>query len=441
MSLVAETELFEKKRSAPAVWAAAAGNILEWYDFGAYGFFAAIFGRNFFPSDNHLVSLLSAFGVFAAALFMRPLGGLIFGHIGDRHGRCPALMTSTLIMALSTFLIGCLPTYAVAGLMAPVLLIVLRLLQGISLGGEYSASIAYIAEGSDPRRRGFVSSLAPFGVSLGTLGGSCMGMLVSHLMPAAAVASWGWRIPFLLGLVLGGAILWFRRAQVVEPLPTAAPAFPLGEAIRTDWRGLVRGFLLSAGLLAYFYVVFVYFVTFAQEVDGLSLQSVFAISTTCLVASALLVPSFGYLSDKIGRQRIILFGVFGLLLFTWPFFRLLSSHHVELKVLAGELGFAFFLAAFGACLPAALAESFGSRARCSAIAASYNLGAAFGGGTAPLIAAALVDPHVRHPMAPALYLLAWGILAAGATLTLGRREGTPLSFQGEDGGVTARDVS
>lgn len=417
----------QKPKSRAALLAGAVGNVLEWYDFAAYGFFAALFGRNFFPNSDHVVSLLAAFSVFAAAFFMRPLGGFLFGHVADRHGRSRALVLSSLLMAAATFLIGCLPTYAMAGIWAPLALVVLRLLQGLSVGGEYSTSITYLAEGSAPGRRGLVSSLAALGVTLGMLIGSFMSMLVSAILPAAAMAAWGWRLPFLFGILLGGFIFWLRRTQLTQPeVRVAAPAFPLAAALRADWRGMLRGFLLSGAMLAYFYILFVYFVTFAGQVDGLPGGTIFTINTLSLLLCALLIPVFGHLSDRFGRRRVMIAGLIGLLFFTWPLFRLLSSHHVELKVLAGQAGFAALLIAMSAPVPAVLAESMRSATRCSAIAVSYNLGAALGGGLSPLIAAALVNPHVRHPMAPAVYLTAWAGVALLAAFTLPRQKAGAL---------------
>lgn len=405
-----------------ALLAGAVGNVLEWYDFGAYGFFAATFGHNFFPNSNHIISLLSAFGVFAAAFFMRPLGGLVFGHVGDRLGRGRALTVSSLLMAAATFLIGCLPTYATAGMVAPLLLILLRLLQGLSVGGEYSASITYLAEASHPRRRGLTSSLAAAGATLGTLAGSCVGMLVTRLLPPDLVVLWGWRVPFLLGILLGGFTFWLRRRQLtVAETRGTAPGFPLAAAVRADWRGMLRSFLLSSAMLAYFYILFVYFVTFAGQVDGLAGPTIFTINTLSLVLCLVLVPVFSHLSDRIGRRRVMIAGLLGLVIFTWPLFRLFSSHHVELKVMAGQAAMAALLMVMAAPLPAVLAESMGGAARCSAVAVSYNLGAALGGGLSPLIAAALVNPQARHPMTPALYLIAWAVLALLAALTLPRQ--------------------
>jgi MHS family proline/betaine transporter-like MFS transporter len=370
-----------QQRSGRRAWAgmaaAAVGNVLEFYDFAAYGFFAVIFGRNFFPSDNHLVSLLSAFAVFAAAFFMRPLGGAVFGHIGDRYGRKNALVISTVVMAVSTLLIGCLPTYASVGALAPLLLVALRLAQGLSLGGEYAASVAFLVEVSPPGRRGLVGSLAPLGSTLGSLLGSCMGALVSQLVSPADLVVWGWRLPFLFAIVLGGLAFWLRRGQLAVDAPGhRRGGFALIEALRIDWRPMVRTFVLASAMLGYFYLVFVYFVTFMQQVDGLTPGHAFAINTITLVATVLMVPVFGWLSDLWGRRTTLVIAVGAMVVFTWPLFRLMSSHHHDLRILLGQLGFGTLVAAYDAPLPAAMAESFATRTRCSATAVSYNLAAA-----------------------------------------------------------------
>jgi MHS family proline/betaine transporter-like MFS transporter len=426
MSAITAAKSLERRRIMAAA-AGAVGNVLEWYDFAAYGFFAVIFGQNFFPSSNHLVSLLSAFAVFAAAFFMRPIGGAIFGHIGDRYGRRTALLISTIVMALSTLLIGCLPTYTTAGALAPVLLVVLRLSQGLSLGGEYASSVTFLAELSRPASRGLLGSLAPLGATLGSLLGSCLGALVAHLLTPADLLAWGWRIPFLLGIGLGALAFWLRRGQLSdEAARPRAGGFPLLQALRIDPLPMLRAFMLGCALLGYFYLVFVYFVTFVQQVDGLTPGDAFVINTLSLTVSILLMPVFGWLSDRWGRRPVIVLALAAMLVFTWPLFRLLSSHHREIKVLLGQLGFAVLLAAYGAPLAAAMAESFSGRTRCSALAVSYNLAAALAGGTAPVIATALVDPQARHPMGPAVYLLALAALSLVAALTLQRTEGKPL---------------
>jgi MHS family proline/betaine transporter-like MFS transporter len=307
------------------------------------------------------------------------------------------------------------------------LLVALRLTQGVSVGGEYAASVTFLVEISRPDRRGLVSSLAPLGATLGSLLGSCLGALIARLMTPEALAAWGWRLPFLLGIVLGGMAFRLRRGRLTEAAG-AAPAggFPLLRALRRDALPMLRAFMLGCALLGYFYLAFVYFVTFMQQVDQLSGSDAFVINALSLTLCIGLMPVFGLLSDRWGRRTVLSLALLGMLLFTWPLFRLLSTHHHEIKVLAGQMGFAVLVAAYGGPLPAAVAESFARGTRCSAVAVSYNAAAALAGGTAPIIATALVDPRARHPMGPAFYLLALAAISLVAALTLGRTEGKPL---------------
>jgi MHS family proline/betaine transporter-like MFS transporter len=248
---------------------------------------------------------------------MRPIGGALFGHIGDRYGRRRALLISTVVMAVSTLLIGCLPTYASVGVLAPFLLVALRLIQGVSLGGEYAASVTFLVEASAPGRRGLVGSLAPLSVTVGSLLGSCVGALVSQLVSPANLIAWGWRVPFLFGLCLGGMAFWLRRGQLgVEAPGRRRGGFALIEALGIDWRPMLRFFILASAMLGYFYLVFVYFVTFMQQVDGLTPGLAFTINTTTLVATVLMMPVFGWLSDLWGRRIILVIAVGGMVVFT-----------------------------------------------------------------------------------------------------------------------------
>jgi MFS family permease len=244
-----------------AVVAGIAGNVMEWYDFSVYGYFATTIGRLFFPAQDAVSSLLAAFGVFAAGFLMRPLGSLVFGYIGDKKGRKLALTVSVALMALPTFLIGAFPTYEQIGSWASALLILMRFLQGLSVGGEYTTSSIFLVERSNPGRRGFLGSFVPLGSCAGVLLGSAIGAALTTVLDQSAVASWGWRIPFLIGLTIGIFGLYIRRHMIEDEViqsEHAHLASPLGEAFRTEWRTIVRLIALGAVGAVGFYMSFVY---------------------------------------------------------------------------------------------------------------------------------------------------------------------------------------
>src|SRR5215813_9470415 len=199
---MSQGEGFQSRRRVVA--AGIAGNVMEWYDFSVYGYFARTIGNLYFPADDPRTSLLAAFAVFAIGFLMRPLGAVLFGHIGDRVGRGPALLWSVIAMAVPTFVIGLLPTYAEIGIVASLLMLLCRIAQGLAVGGEYTGSAVFLAETADPQKRGAASAWAPFGAVAGILLGSAMGAAILNAMPLEQVVAWGWRIPFLFGVVVGG---------------------------------------------------------------------------------------------------------------------------------------------------------------------------------------------------------------------------------------------
>jgi MFS transporter, MHS family, proline/betaine transporter len=300
---VAEVIPYDQSRIPRVLAAGAIGKLLEWYDFAAYGYFASIFGRNFFPSQSPFLSLLSAFGVFAIAFMMRPLGGIIFGHIGDRFGRKRALIVSVTAMALSTFAIGLLPTYATIGALAPILLILLRMTQGASVGGEYTTSIIFLVEQSAPRDRGFIGSWAAFSTGIGTLLGSLVGVLISQLLDPAQISAWGWRLPFLPGILLG-AVAYLMRRQFIDDDFTRVrfDELPFIEAFKTNGREILRGFVIVIAMGVSIYLVFVYLATYLQQVDRISASRALGINTVSMILLLVLTPLAGMVSDRVGSQ-------------------------------------------------------------------------------------------------------------------------------------------
>lgn len=409
--------------------AGALGNALEWYDFAVYGFLAVIFAKNFFPASDGFAGLLSVFGVFAASFLMRPVGGAVFGHVGDRLGRRHALYLSAGMMTASTVCIGLLPTYASVGALAPVLLVALRLVQGLSIGGEYTTSSIFLAENALPARRGFITAMAGAGVSAGTLLGSGVGAVVASFMSTEDLVAWGWRIPFLLGIVLGGFTLFLRRSTgdgpAHEPAPEPRKGLPLIAAIRDDWRDMLRAAGLSLALGSNFYIVFVYLTTYMQQVDALTERLSLQINTLSMVAVLVLAPLFAALSDRIGRKLTVGAGLLGVILFSWPLFTLLDSPDPT-HVLMGQLGFAVFASAYAGPMPSLMVEMFRAHVRCTAFSLSYNVSLALAGGTAPMVAVYLVN-RAHEDMGPAVYLIAIAIISFLALLTVKDRTGRSLA--------------
>ena len=241
--------------------AGAIGNVLEWYDFAVYGYFAASIGRAFFPSEDPVAQVLAAFGIFAVGFLMRPIGGAVIGAIGDRLGRRAALTFSVAALAIPTFLVGVLPDYQTLGIAAPILLTLLRMVQGLSVGGEYTTSIIFIIEQSPPNRRGLVGALGCCGAIGGILLGSATGALLASVMSEQALESWGWRLPFLLGLVVDIAGVILRRHVHETPRKAPASRSPLLDTVRNHGPLLGRLAALSVFNSVGFYLMFVYIVS------------------------------------------------------------------------------------------------------------------------------------------------------------------------------------
>jgi MHS family proline/betaine transporter-like MFS transporter len=411
-----------------AIMAGVAGNVLEWYDFAVYGFFAPSIGRHFFPSEDPAASLIAAFGVFAAGFLMRPLGGLVFGHLGDRIGRNSALLLSVLAMAFPTFLIGVLPGHARLGILAPVLLVFLRMVQGLSVGGEYTTSAVYLTETAPEGRRGLAASWSPFGATAGILLGSAVGSLTAGLLPASAVDAWGWRLPFLGGLAVGLAGLAARR-HLPEPsairTPTSSGPAPLAwHAFRAEWRAMAQLASLNVFLAVGFYFAFVFAVSYLEDFVHVPAVKAFDTNTASMGILLLTIPLAGALSDRVGRKPLLLAGAGGGLALAWPLLWLMHQPAAT-PILAGQMGFAVLIGVFGGVIPATMAEAVPTRVRCTAVSVSYNLCMAALGGTAPMVATYLI--HRSHDdLAPAYYLMGAAVVSLGAVLSLRETASSPL---------------
>ncbi|GLV76095.1 MFS transporter [Streptomyces hygroscopicus] len=380
-------------RPVRQLFAASVGNAVEWYDWYAYTFLATYIAEQIFPKGaaNSLVPLLSTFAVFAVGFFMRPIGGLLMGAVADRRGRRAALTVTILLMGGSSLLVGLTPTYAAAGVLAPVVLVLARLLQGLSVGGEFAASTTFLVESAGPGRRGLFSSFQYVSTTIGQLVASGVAaLLVSNLAPAA-MDSWGWRVPFVLGALLSLVGFWVRRGahETRSEEQAKAPRPGLFEALRRHPRAslLICG-ITAGGTLAY-YTWTSYLPTYAELNAGVEKSDALLAGTLSLTFFAVLQPLAGIVSDRLGRKPLLLtFGV-GFALLSVPLLRVLDDSFVTLLLVqcAGMI----LLSGFTAISAAVNAEMFPARVRAAGIGFPYSLTVALFGGTAPYIGTLLKD--------------------------------------------------
>jgi MHS family proline/betaine transporter-like MFS transporter len=394
--------------------AGAIGNILEWYDFAVYGYFAASIGRAFFPKEDAVAQILAAFGIFAVGYIMRPVGGAIVGHIGDRLGRRAALTFSVAAMAIPTFLVGVLPGYDTLGLLAPIALTALRMIQGLSVGGEYTTSVVFMVEHAPPDRRGVIGAMACCGAIGGILLGSATGAILAETMSQAALERWGWRIPFLLGLVVGLAGFFLRRHVVEAPPLGHAGHSPLVETVRAHAGLLAR----LAGLAAFnavgFYLLFVYIVSWLQLADGIAPAHALGINTLNMALLLPMMIGMGWLSDRIGRKPVLLFATVLGLVGALPLFWLMHHDNVEL-VMLGQFGFVVTIGAFLGTQPTVMVEATPPEVRCTAIALGYNITLGVIGGLSPLVATWLVQ-RTHDSLSPAWLLMGAAAISFASAL-------------------------
>jgi MHS family proline/betaine transporter-like MFS transporter len=409
------------------------GNVLEWYDFAIYGYFATAIGRHFFPHEDAVAQLLSAFGVFALGYVMRPVGGALIGHIGDRFGRRAALTFSVAAMAIPTFLIGLLPGYGTLGLAAPIALTLLRMVQGLSVGGEYTSSMVFLVEHAPDGRRGVMGAMASCGATGGILLGSAVGAGFAASMSEATLDAWGWRIPFLLGLVVGIAGYLLRR-HVLETVPTERrKRAPIIETLHDHWR-IVLGFAgLSVFNAVSFYVGFVYLVSWLQTADGMAPARALEINSVSMAVLLPVMIATGFLTDRIGRKPVLLLACILGFIGAVPLF-LLLNHPSALSAQLGQLGLVMIVGLFGGAQPSIMVEAAPLQVRCTAVALGYNITLGVIGGLTPLFATWLVE-RTGEEIAPAFLIMAAAAVTFVTVLWL--RETYRRPFVGRSSGAAA----
>jgi MFS transporter, MHS family, proline/betaine transporter len=386
------------------------GNVLEWFDFAVYGYFASDIGRQFFPQSSPTAQQLLSFAVFALGFCARPIGSLVLGVVGDRIGRRALLTLSIALMGSATLLIGLLPTYAQIGVAAPILLVLLRVVQGFSLGGEFTGSMVYTTEQASSRWRGLISSSTAAGTTLGFILGSASAWIINVWLGAEQASRWGWRIPFIASVSLC-VIGWLLRRGIHESqegLKAAAIRPPLLASLAADWRPILQTFGIVAATNAAYYLTFTYAVERRKHLTGEGGEAFLLANTLSLFVVLLAKPLGGWLSDKVGRRRLMMtLTVVSMLAIYAALEAMLygsARHFVGGQILmAVPLGMALGLQG------AMLVEIFPLRTRVTSMSLAYSVTLALAGGTAPLVAAWLIETF-QQPLAPAYYIMLYGAI-------------------------------
>ena len=398
------------------------GTTIEWYDFFLYGTAAAlIFGDLFFPKVDPTIGTLAAFATFGVGFAARPVGGIIFGHFGDRAGRKSMLVISLLIMGLATAAIGILPTYASIGIAAPIALVLLRLLQGIGVGGEWGGAVLMAVEHAPKGKRGLYGSFAQMGVPAGLLISTVVFALMQGLTTEQQFTAWGWRIPFLFSIVLVGVGLFIRMRlmespafQRVKETGTEAPK-PIVDVVKTQPREVLVAMGMRIAENGVFYIFTVFVLAYAEDTLKLGKSTMLTGVGIAAAVGLVTVPLWGSLSDRFGRKKLYMAGAVFSTLFAFPFFTMVDTKQTVLVWLAMVLGVNVGHDLMYGPQAAFYSEMFGTRVRYSGASLGYQLASVLSGGFAPLIAAALLAANHDDPTLVAIYMVVMGVITIVAT--------------------------
>ncbi len=405
--------------------AAVIGNALEWYDFVVYGFLTVIISRLFFPSESEYTSLLLTMATFGVGFFMRPVGGIVIGLYADRKGRKAALQLIILLMTVAIAMIAFAPTYAAIGAGAPLLIVLARLLQGFATGGEFASATSFLVESAPANRRGFYGSLQMVGQSIAALAGAVSGMLITQGLSPEQIDSWGWRLPFIFGLLIGPVGLYIRRhleetEAFIESAASGAEKATLRSILREHTRGVATSFgLVLSGTIMY-YVVLIYMPTYAKTQLNIALNDAFIAQVIGLICLALLTPLFGVLSDRIGRRPVLMAAMVAYLVLPYPLFAWLQAEPGLFRLAVMQVTLCSAVAIGFGAISTALAEQFPARVRSTGLALAYNFAVMLFGGFAQLIVTWLIKA-TGSPLAPAYYVMFGAVIGFCASLFLVER--------------------
>ncbi len=407
------------------------GTAIEYYDFLVYGTMSAlVFGLVFFPDSSPAAATIAAFGTLAAGYLARPVGGILFGHFGDRLGRKSMLVLTMVLMGSASFLIGLLPTYAAIGVAAPILLVLLRVIQGVAIGGEWGGATLMVTEHAEADRRGFWNGVMQMGSPIGSLLSVAVVTLVT-LLPDEALLSWGWRIPFLISLVLLGIGIYVRLSITESPVFEAAarsaqatrPRLPFLEVLRKP-RTLILACAVGIGPFALTALISTYMISYATAIGYHRTDVMTALIFTSLIG-LITIPLFSALSDRVGRRAVMLAGAVGIMVYAWPFYALVDLRSQTYLVVAMMIAQAIQSMMY-APLGALFSEMFGTAVRYTGASMGYQLAALLGAGFTPLIASSL---HAHGVSRTPLVVLAagCGLVTVLAVWRISETRGTDLT--------------